>query len=82
MIITILLEKAVHFAFEISYAPSKEEWNAMTHTSKAVLGKSDNIQRQSSLVQDRCSTNREDKNIRGIFEPTYFFGGSGKINLR
>ena len=54
----------------------------MTHTSKAViLRKSDNIQRQSSLVQDRYSTNREDKDIRGIFEPTYFFGGSGKRNL-
>ena len=76
------MENTVHCAFEISYAPSKEEWIAMTHTSKAViLRKSDNIQRQSSLVQDRYSTNREDKDIRGIFEPTYFFGGSGKRNL-
>ena len=26
--------------------------------------------------------NREDRDMRGIFEPTYFFGGCGKRNVR
>ena len=73
------MENIVHFAFEISYTPSKEEWNAMTHTSKAVtLGKNDSIQRQSSWVQDRCSTNREDKISGEYLNQLIYLGKVGK----
>lgn len=50
----------------------------MTHTSKAVLGKSD--MRQLLVQADVLLI---EKIISGEYhEPTYFFGGSGKINLR